>query len=132
MGTGSGGGIGFPKGEPRKRKKARARRLERVVVQTVRPQVEDRDGRCRLLRLLGAPFGPCSDPSEWAHMTSHRRARTMGQAPERRHTTAASLMLCGRHHDAYDAGALTIEPMTDAGADGRLRVRAGDVVVEEP
>lgn len=130
MGTGS--GLGFPKGETRKRRKARARRLERAVTTEIRADVAVRDGYCRLTRLRGIPFGECADRSEWAHMTSHRRARTMGQEPERRHTTVASLMLCGRHHDEYDAGELTIEPLTNAGADGRLRVKRGDVVVEEP
>ena len=57
------------KPEPRKRAKGRRQRVEIAVVKTVRAQVKDRDGYCRLYGVQ-APlaFGPCAGPSEWAHV----------------------------------------------------------------
>lgn len=64
----------------------------------------------------------CAGPSEWAHIGKHRRCHTRGMAPEARHTTQGSAMLCKRHHDAYDAHEFDIEPQTAAGMDGPFAV----------
>jgi hypothetical protein len=44
-------------------------------------------------------------------------------APEARHTTRDSVMLCQRHHDEYDDRKLTVEFLTERGADGPLAWR---------
>lgn len=113
------------KGEPRKRVKARKARAETVVKRQVRAVVDDRDGYCRYWK--DAPYDddwtPCDGPSEWAHWGDRKRFKTRGMAPEVRHTTAGSLMLCQRHHRAYDAGELEIKADTDRGCDGPLSYR---------
>ncbi len=125
--------LRFAKPEPRQRTKGRARRQESAVARTVREACVMRDGHCRITRDLLSPFryAGCAGPSEWAHLGDARRFKTRGQAPERRHTTAGSLMLCREAHQAYDAGKLRIEPLTDRGADGRLRFTRGAAVYEE-
>lgn len=77
------------------------------------------------------PFGQCDGPSEWAHFDALKRARTRGRPPEERHTTAGSLMLCRRHHDAYDDGDLLIDALTSDGCDGLLRYALERVVYVE-
>jgi hypothetical protein len=118
----------LPKPESRRRIKARLRRMETDVVHAVRPQCVDRDGYCRLnvvegeaYELVTRLFGECQGYSEWAHLGDHRRARTRGQDPEVRHTTAGSLMFCAGHHHRYDANDFTIEETTARGANGPLR-----------
>lgn len=123
------------KGPTRKQEKARRDRRERKVIKAVRPQVERRDGRCRLATSghdMLLVVGPCRGESEWAHLPSHRRSKTRGQAPEERHTTAGSLMLCDGHHDALDEHRLEVEAMTDRGADGPLLWTADAGRYEEP
>jgi hypothetical protein len=56
-----------------------------------------------------ALVGLCDGVSEWAHLGDKKRFKTRGQAPEVRHTTAGSLMLCTKHHQDYDAGRMVIE-----------------------
>lgn len=114
--------LPFGKGVTRATLKARDDRAEAKQVKAVRVQCVDRDGYCRLHWVPIADRAP-GGPSEWAHLGDKRRARTRGMAPEIRHTTADSLMMCRSHHAAYDAGEFTIEPETDRGADGYLRVR---------
>lgn len=102
------------KPEPLKRAKARRKRQEAKVVKSVRAQVEARDGLCRLYRdaYLQRRFlaaGMCEGASEWAHLGDMRRFKTRGKAPELRHTTAGSLMLCTKHHQDYDQGRMVIE-----------------------
>lgn len=107
-----------PKPEPRSKERARARRHEAEVIKRVRAEVADRDGYCR-----AAAHGitACAGVSEWAHMTEKRRARTMGQPPEVRHTPEHSLMLCERHHDDYDESRIVIVPLNpEMGAQGFL------------
>ncbi len=122
----------FPKSPhgTRKQIKARERRREHDVIQTVRPQCVARDGYCRLNvtdseehDLIVQFFGDCSGWSEWAHIGEKRRAHTRGMDPEDRHTTEDSLMLCKGHHVAYDANKFRIEKVDPArGANGPLRV----------
>lgn len=119
----------FPKPEPRKRAKGRKKRLEQKVVKTVRPDVVRRDGYCRLLftaRTLREMFGVCRGASQWAHFGKHKRARTRGMAPEVRHTTAGTFMLCDGHHDAYDDGEIVIHALTEKECDGPLEFRVKD------
>lgn len=134
-------GLALPKGEPRTRTKSRKDRAEAVAKRKTREIVAVRDGHCRLNRpYLRGVFGACTPVSEWAHFGTHRRALTRGQAPEARHTTAGSLMLCGGsqggHHFAYDKGTgarrLMIEATTDRGADGPLRFTFGAATYLEP
>lgn len=113
----------IPKPETRRKAKARAKRQEQKVVGTVRERCADRDGHCRLAGV--ERFGHCEGPSTWAHLRGFTRAQTRGQAPERRHCTEGSLMLCRGHHQtgefAYDLGRLDIEPQRpDKGANGPL------------
>ena len=126
--------LPYPKPEPRQRGKALARRHERVVITGVRESCVKRDGRCRLAG--HREFGRCDGPSEWAHMPSHRRSRTMRMAPTERHGTRWSLMLCREHHSALDGRILwlrlQIAPLTNRGCDGPLRFWRGETYWDEP
>jgi hypothetical protein len=108
------------------RDKARRKRLERKVVHTVRMICVLRDGLCRLSSGI---LGPCSGPSEWAHLPSHRRSRTRAQAPSNRHTPAGSMMLCRAHHDRLDGRARPVITIEEGilGADGPLLVQSDGV-----
>ena len=108
----------IPKGEPVAKRKARKRRLASKVVESVRRQCVERDGDCRLGDWENNPDDVhdddlegdfCEGRSEWAHLGDKKRFKTRGQAPEVRHTTAGSLMLCTKHHQDYDQGRLAIE-----------------------
>lgn len=107
------------------------------MVSDVRGECVVRDGYCRIGRVSEPALGPCSGPSEWAHLGDKRRARTRGQEPEERHTTAGSLMACRAHHYAYDKGIeadgtkLHIEERTPKGADGPLAFRRGTTTCYE-
>ncbi len=111
---------------------AKATRVEARIKRAVRAQCVLRDGFCRVasasyyhpaFRL----FGRCDGVSEWAHLEGARRFKTRKRAPELRHTTAGTCMLCTRHHRAYDARQIAVEVLTAAGADGPLvwHTRAG-------
>lgn len=130
--------LRFPKPRRggRRREKARLKRREsKVIREDVRPYVVARDGHCRLGPVqpdaLYMLVGSCDGPSEWAHLDEKRRSKTRGLPPEERHTRAGSLMLCKRHHDAYDTHKFDIEPRTSAGAEGVLRVTAGAATYNE-
>lgn len=131
-------GVACPKPEKRKTTNGRKDRAEAKVKKDVRAQCVERDGQCRVFRTIAGQHGGwailgalvqihmkdmCDGPSEWAHMHSRRRSQTRGQAPERRHDTAHSLMLCRFHHQAYDAHRLHITALTRKGADGPLKFR---------
>ena len=109
-----------------KREKARARRQEAAHAKIVRAACVVRDGYCliasRLPRAVAVLLGPCEGLSEWAHVAEHRRCFTRGQAPEVRHTTAGSGMLCRGHHVAYDSHEFDFETYTEAGMDGAFAV----------
>ena len=114
------------KPEPHRKVKARRKRAEAKQVKAVRPQVAARDGYCRL---AGAGLGACSGASEWAHCTTHRRSKTMKQAPERRHSTAGSFMACSHHHHRIDRNEqpfITDRPLTERGADGPMEFASED------
>jgi hypothetical protein len=74
------------------------RRKEAAVIARVRKACVERDGHCRVQRFYPA----CSRVSTWAHLGEWRRSQTRGMAPEARHHTKGSLMLCEAHHKAYD------------------------------
>lgn len=109
------------------RLKARQRRLESKVKRSIREQCVYRDGYCLLgpVGMAFAGYGVCEGPSEWAHIGQHRRSKTRGMAPERRHTTKGSAMLCQTHHRAYDAHDFDIQPTTERGMDGPFRLVTG-------
>jgi len=109
--------IGCPKPKPRSRTKTR--RDEQAVIASVRAAVVERDYRrgCR-----AAHLGRCEGMLEWAHLHHVSRAKTRGMAPEVRHTTAGTLLLCAGHHQDYDEHRLTIDGTT-LGADGPLVIQ---------
>lgn len=127
-------GEACPKPEKRKTTKGRKDRAESKQKHMVRMLCVARDGDCRIMRsgptvgMAWEAFGECRGESEWAHMHAKRRSQTRGQAPEKRHTSTHSLMLCTRHHDQYDgrqSPRLFITALTRSGADGSLKVRLG-------
>ena len=122
-----------PKPEPLARTKRRRQRQEVAIVKDVRAQCVARDGYCATWSTgaVSSVCGPCSGRSEWAHFGAHTRAKTRGMAPERRHTTAGSFMLCARHHRDYDAHRLLIVALSDRGCDGPLVFSAEDRRQEE-
>jgi hypothetical protein len=108
--------LTLAKPEPRKRVKGRKQRHAAKVVKSVRAQCVERDGYCKAgaaIRtqpwLESQRLGTCEGVSEWAHLGDKKRFKTRGQAPEIRHTTAGSLMLCTKHHDDYDEGRMAID-----------------------
>jgi hypothetical protein len=116
-----------PKGAvpTRKQEKGKAQRAEVKVKKSVREQCVDRDGPCRYAKDAPAQH-TCQGPSEWAHLGEKKRAKTRGQAPEVRHTTAGSLMLCRLAHARYDGRQrprLGITATNKLGADGTLRYK---------
>lgn len=120
--------LAFPKPEKRKTTKARLRRKEKAVIGSVRAEVTQRDGYCRLYwldnetrQLIWRLFGRCAGNSEWAHLGKKRRAHTVGMDPEERHVRTHTAMLCTCHHRGYDARDFDIEFTTDRGADGPLK-----------
>lgn len=127
--------LRLPKGEKRATTKRRKDRGEALIKKLVRAACVVRDGRCRLHQfqfaitdvIVGHEDAPMTaldcNHSQWAHFDKHKRARTRGMKAEERHTTAGSLMLCKRAHDAYDAGTLQITALTRTGCDGRLKFR---------
>lgn len=129
------GGVACPKPISRKRLKGRKDRAEAKVKKSVRAQCVDRDGYCRVGDWERNPDDwhadvlagdACEGPSQWCHMKTHRRSATRGQAPMRRHTTAASFIGCQKHHAQYDGRAkprLFIEErIWPLGADGPLHM----------
>lgn len=113
--------CGVPKPEPRRRVRNRARRHEQAVKQDVRAAVETRDGYCRVGQMR-RDYTDCAGPSQWAHLDGHRRSETRGMKAEARHTTAASAMLCQRHHELEETGRLSLVALDDRGADGALQL----------
>ena len=121
-----------PKPEKRSTTKRRKADLERGIKWLVRVLCVERDSYCRVWLDAGVRvspfryvtrFGDCSGFSEWAHFGAHKRSKTRGQAPEQRHTTTGSLMLCAYHHREYDAHRLRITARTKRGCDGPLTYR---------
>ncbi len=110
---------------------------ERKRIQIVRTQVFARDGVCRAGRNLLAALGPCTGVAEWAHLGSHRRFKTRKMAPEVRHTTGGTCMLCSFHHKLYDGQILglnrmLIEFLTEKEADGPMAFTVNGRRFEEP
>ena len=138
------GSVACPKPAKGDAKRARRRdkRAETPVISAVRTACVDRDGYCRLQfpddgsgssQAVQALFGACHGPSEWAHVGKAKRWKTRNMAPDARHATAHSLMLCRLHHQSdlrgYDRSAFEIEYADPTrGCDGPLRfiTRAGE------
>jgi hypothetical protein len=124
------------------KKTAKKKRAEHKVIKAIRPVVAERDGHCRIAKdwteaaigaLSSGPADPlldlirvvgtCAGTSEWAHIGQFKRFKTRGLPPDVRHRTTHSLMLCMKHHRAYDANQFVIEELTDRGANGPLAYR---------
>jgi hypothetical protein len=106
----------------RKQVRAAKARTEARIIKAVRARVAERDGYCWFgQNVVEDGLGPCRGPSEWAHLGEWRRSRTRGMAPEERHHTRGSLMLCHWHHALLDAHEFDLEYGPD-GADGPLTV----------
>lgn len=122
------------RGETVKAVKARKGRTEAKVKKDVREQCVERDGFCRVFSFREDVYqrvGSCEGLSQHAHLGKARRCHTRGMDPEARHSTTTSAMLCDRHHDAYDEHKFDLEPVTDKGADGPMRlVKAGFAPIE--
>lgn len=103
----------------RKRLKGRKDRDERRVKRQVRAECEARDGYCLVATRVGI-LGECKGPSTWAHFSGHRRSQTRGMAPERRHDTRFSGMLCERHHKREEDGKYVVVYRTTKYADGPI------------
>lgn len=104
------------KAGPTKRARRSKAGKDRRYAKTIRETVAERDGYCKLAAYAGV-LGRCEGPSEWAHWGAWKRCKTRGLPPEDRHTTGGSLMLCRRHHRAYDAGQFNIVAVTEYGMD---------------
>ncbi len=121
--------LPLPKGQTRKQVKAKKDRSEAAVKKQVRAEVVRRDCYCRISSVWGpamydhheppAQFLECDGPSEWAHL--RRRSQTRGMAPDIRHTTADTLMLCRKHHADEEAHRLRVTALTRKGCDGHLK-----------
>ena len=132
--------LTLSKGKTRKQIKAKRARAEDRVERAVRKACVIRDGLCRVCDWENNPddyhddnLDDWSDEwpfyvSEWAHTHTKRRSQTRNQAPEIRHTTQDSLMLCKQHHDQYDGRQrprLLMAKLTRRGCDGPLKFTRG-------
>ena len=114
-----------PKPRPRATEKRANRRVEAKIKRQVRETCVKRDGPCRFW--TDWAWGRtdtlciCDGPSEWAHLVG--RYKTRGLAPEVRHSTRDSLMLCRFHHAEHHAKRLAITALSERGADGPLEFR---------
>jgi hypothetical protein len=130
--------LPLSKGKTRKQITAKKQRAEQTQIQAVRARCIERDGHCRVFRTMASAYegwailaalhqqrvgDVCDGPSAWAHLHARRRSKTRGMAPDVRHDTKYSLMLCAKHHAAYDAKRLIITALTRRGADGPLKFR---------
>jgi len=112
--------LAHAKPERRKRTKGRKSRKESARTKSIRASCVERDGYCRIGKDAD-DYTDCIGPSEWAHFGEFKRAKTRGQEPERRHTTAGSFMVCRGHHRDYDAVELIIIATDrERGCDGEL------------
>jgi hypothetical protein len=106
-----------------KQAKAARQRAEAKVIKAVRAACVERDGVCVFIDWMNVKHivGICGGLPELAHLGEWRRSKTRGMAPEERHHTKGCLMLCAKHHRAYDAHEFDLE-YGDQGADGPLTV----------
>jgi hypothetical protein len=118
-----GGVMLLPKGKTRKQLKAREDRVETKVKHAVRAQVFAREGeRCAVVSRLNVReslqvmqrFGICGGMLTWAHLSGHRRSRTMGMDATERHQSETSLALCRDHHYAEERMGLRFDPQDEA------------------
>lgn len=123
-----------PKPAPKSREKARAKRLESRHAQQVRADVFTRDVVCRLFDAehIWPVFGRCDGRMTWAHLGANKRFKTRGMSPVDRHNSPGSCVLCEGHHRDYDEHRIDIQPVSSAGADGRLAFKVRETVYVEP
>jgi hypothetical protein len=91
-------------------------RADLAYAAKVRKVVAARDEVCRLAGRLP----PCSGALAWCHMEGHRRSQTRRMAPQDRHSTAWTVMLCARHAEMEERHQVTSEYLTENGADGMM------------
>lgn len=99
-----------------KRRKVRA---EKPVVQRVRAECVERDGDCLVLTRIGI-VDECEGESQWAHFSGHRRSQTRKMAPEKRHDSRWTGMLCTFHHGQEESGEMEIVYRTSEYANGPI------------
>jgi hypothetical protein len=104
----------------RKRLKGRKERAEIAVIKRVRAEVRARDGHCLVATRIGI-VGECEGWSTWAHFAGHRRSQTRGMAPEKRHDSRFSGMLCVKHHGQEEAGTYQVVYTSTDYANGPIR-----------
>lgn len=116
------------KGPTLRRLKGRKDRAEAAVKKAVRALCVERDGACRIGEWELNPddwhadaLESCEGRSEWAHLV--KRSQTRKMAPEARHNTQITVMLCQHHHAEQESGQLIITAATDLGADGLLEFK---------
>lgn len=101
----------------RKRLKGRKDRDEAKVKKAVRAECVTRDGYCLVQTRVGIQ-DECKGRSVWSHLRGHRRSRTRGMAPEKRHDTRFTAMLCQRHDRLEETGKYEVVYRTTQYADG--------------
>lgn len=101
-----------------KRRKTRAK-AEAPVKAKVRAECVERDGPCLVWTRIGL-FGECRGPSVWSHLRGHRRSNTRGMAPEKRHNTMFSAILCSYHDRLEESGRYEVVFHTIDYANGRV------------
>lgn len=138
------GSTACPKPERRVTAKRRRDRREDAVAAGVRDECVERDGYCRVGRILAAVtfaafgseeerasalaavayLGACDGPSEWMHLL--RKSASRGMAPEIRHATRTSMMGCRSHHQGprgHERHGFEVEYLDEAaGANGDIRL----------
>ena len=87
----------------RKQVKGKKDLTEAKVKKRVRSECVERDGYCLVLTRVGIE-GECRGRSVWSHLRGYRRSRTRGMAPEKRHNTMFTAMLCQRHDRLEETG----------------------------
>jgi hypothetical protein len=127
-------GLKYPKGPTRAELKGSLTYRERQIIDRNRAHCERRDGFCRIGHWKDsaiALFGECYGPSEWNHF--RRRSKSRGEAPEVRHSTEITGMLCERHHDMVDEHEIDFDYLTNKRADGPMKFRndIGELVEHE-
>ena len=110
----------LPKGRTRKQRKAKRDRDEAKVKRAVRAACVERDGYCLVMTRVHIE-GECKGPSEWAHLSGHRRSQTLGMPATYRHNTAWTAMLCRRHHTWEEDDLYRVVYTTESYADGPVR-----------
>ena len=88
------------------------RRRDRRYLVSVRPEIERRDGYCRIPT---DPRWPHSGRSTLAHLWDKTQAKTRNWPPEQRHDPRYLAMICEGHHTpGVDAGRIVLVPLDES------------------